>query len=594
MRSDHEKEYKGEGSDEKLKASKQRETSQVDSLLAGTTLPTKDDILMYIRGSYEILCRDSGDREGVAYSDAFDEQRRAFTFRQIELNRLSRLVSEMHARVDADGRLVPLTDENIEDNHRDNTHQPAQPRQPQNDQLFFDHIFDEQPEENDHDAIEQIIRQQEQEASLVIKRALQSRYKNIPCKDLRLIPITVNPPSPRRGLLTLRRICCAVVAVATAFVSVMIRSLPSYNIRNDDERYIILQQNNLLNDPSSAMQGSTFTIPVEKLLNSIAKVTLPAQPIASQTDIKMHSLSNPAWTTAWTKQSSSGVLLVPSLPLSLLLGSNDLSFDQKCSWRNLHVPSCFSDKLNDQCAFQSEVPPSYCFRGVHDDLIGEVQLAQVINLGQSLARNTSLTNHFDIHYETNRLPSSIIRSLQKLLVHNYQMPPNIRPAAFRIYVTAPSNGDVSYVSKSGAVIQQHPMLRLINRKLYLRWLSAKEHRNKKLWPLSLFRWEKKDMYIADPCRVMADFDASERFQVHTSIYLTEDYTGGAMLFVDNDSSEGLKTIWKLLRRGRKLQRGLAVAGRLGRVIVSSGDNQRCMLPVQQGVRAVVQIWWGCD
>ena len=76
----------------------------------------------------------------------------------------------------------------------------------------------------------------------------------------------------------------------------------------------------------------------------------------------------------------------------------------------------------------------------------------------------------------------------------------------------------------------------------------------------------------------------------TSIFLSgdDDYSGGASLFVDDhiDNSNPKK----------KIRRGVVIDRTKGRVLVSTGgiENRRCRFPTKKGIRAVLQIWWGCD
>jgi len=89
---------------------------------------------------------------------------------------------------------------------------------------------------------------------------------------------------------------------------------------------------------------------------------------------------------------------------------------------------------------------------------------------------------------------------------------------------------------------------------------------------------------------MADLEADPRFAIHTSVFLSNgaglDFRGGVAMYVDDHSSNHGNP-------RRKIQRGVTIDGSRGRLIVSTGglENQRCRLPVREGVRAALQIWW---
>jgi hypothetical protein len=72
---------------------------------------------------------------------------------------------------------------------------------------------------------QQWIEQEEREASAAIARAVQRyREQGVADGDLRLI--MVRPENGERTNFTFRRICCAVLAVVTAFICIMLQALP--------------------------------------------------------------------------------------------------------------------------------------------------------------------------------------------------------------------------------------------------------------------------------------------------------------------------------------------------------------------------------
>lgn len=103
--------------------------------------------------------------------------------------------------------------------------------------------------------------------------------------------------------------------------------------------------------------------------------------------------------------------------------------------------------------------------------------------------------------------------------------------------------------------------------------------------------------------IMNDMAFSKDFEYLTSVFISgeKDFSGGNMVFADydvtteeegekpgstNDSSENINN-------NNKLERGLVVDGSLGRTVISSGglENKRCVLPIREGIRVVLQVWW---
>lgn len=90
---------------------------------------------------------------------------------------------------------------------------------------------------------------------------------------------------------------------------------------------------------------------------------------------------------------------------------------------------------------------------------------------------------------------------------------------------------------------------------------------------------------------MADLQVDPSFAIHTTVFLSTgadwDFRGGVSLYVDDHKSNN--------NARKKIQKGVTVDGSRGRVVVSTGglENRRCRLPVREGIRASLQIWWNC-
>jgi hypothetical protein len=176
------------------------------------------------------------------------------------------------------------------------------------------------------------------------------------------------------------------------------------------------------------------------------------------------------------------------------------------------------------------------------------------------------------------------------------MPGTVAPVAFRVNAAAPMDADS--VPIYGIHAASHPLVRLLNRTNYLLWMEDALRRNQHVakyyytslpWPFRMPLSSTK----RDTCNLMADTQADERFQVLTSIFLSNgagsDYRGGTELIVDPDDD------FVTGRNQKKIRRGLTIDGARGRLLVSSGglENRRCRLPIHAGIRATLQIWWGC-
>ncbi|GKZ01442.1 hypothetical protein MPSEU_001095000 [Mayamaea pseudoterrestris] len=567
---------------------------QVDHLLSRKNL-SDENVLSYFLQGFDGDSQLEETNDGHLDHQFYQNQIERFCDRKRELNRLEEQLSLGRARIHDDGRLLPFQedDENIPENRQideDPNHPPFVANLPNvnNRMMMFPLFLDNGNNDDMHDREQreaQFLRQQQQEAAQAIRRVLLTRYKDAPYSKLEL----VQPPQPtpqRTTDLTLRRICYAVLVVAGAFVATMVRALPStfdtgtvskgiHHARGDDE--------NLM----------------DRLLHTVASVRLPDQHIAECFSLQDRNTRYP-WPFQWLKDCSNGVLLVPSLQQSTWHYSNDLTWFRPCTWKNSGPPSCFNVGVTASNAYplnnnKTVNDVKQCVRGVHDKLLTKEEIAKVISLGKDLSRNKRRAEPFQIHFsDIDRLPSSLVITLRRLLINIYEMPKSIRPVAFRIHASAPLNGDTSFTTKAGTVTQ-HPLARLLHRQRNYENNASTIVSWPWSWFVGMIASRGRATTNVDACRVLSDHQVDERLQLLTSIYLTDDYSGGSMLFVD-DTSDNCKWWWwwrwRRTCRG-PIRRGLAVIGQLGRVVVSSGDNSRCQLPVRHGIRAILQVWWSC-
>jgi hypothetical protein len=135
-------------------------------------------------------------------------------------------------------------------------------------------------------------------------------------------------------------------------------------------------------------------------------------------------------------------------------------------------------------------------------------------------------------------------------------------------------------------------------KVMQKWIQPIYQKHIKTSLISLlfppFSMKTSVLLTSDPCLLVSDLELNPEYQVQTTIFLAdkgsnEDYTGGTAFFIQEKE-------WNVHRRWRrryKVQRGLAVDGLKGRIIVSTGgyENLHCYLPLKAGVKAALQVWW---
>jgi hypothetical protein len=84
--------------------------------------------------------------------------------------------------------------------------------------------------------------------------------------------------------------------------------------------------------------------------------------------------------------------------------------------------------------------PKKCFRGVHDNVVTDVEVDNALRMGNSLIVDGG--DHFDIHYEISfleqRVPS-ILDKLRDILRDQYNVS-GIRPVAYRVNTVGPMDG----------------------------------------------------------------------------------------------------------------------------------------------------------
>jgi len=257
-----------------------------------------------------------------------------------------------------------------------------------------------------------------------------------------------------------------------------------------------------------------------------------------------------------------------------------------------------------------------CFRGIHDDFVGRLEIDAALKMGDFLIRNGG--DHFDIHYDSRYLQTipSIIKKVTCLLETTYlkqrehsqkatsygeclksnsATTGNLRPVAFRVLTTGPMDGHNVKLKqgKGDKMIMYLTHSTALNESNYLSWVLKNRKHNDKARYQSYYRpWFYRLQPKRETCDLKFDLQTDSRFCIQTSLYLTngagEDYWGGTDLFVDDHPSN-------FENPSRRIARGTSIDGTEGRLVVSSGgfENLQCRLPTRSGFRSVLQIWWEC-
>ncbi len=295
------------------------------------------------------------------------------------------------------------------------------------------------------------------------------------------------------------------------------------------------------------------------------------------------------------------------------------SAQQQCDMQDIHSKeSPGQSNENDQSEQPTTCPTrrnlNRCFRGVHDNFVGDGEIHQALAMGDFFAENGG--DHFDVYQNVgvlNRMVPSIVKKVGNLLSTAYLSPQlqntkesaeneqpwtktsNIRPVAFRILTTGPMDGhDVKLKQEKGDKMTMYlTQSTALNEAKYLNWvLKSRKHNDKALYQSYYLPWFYRLAPKRETCDLKFDMQADSRFCVQTSLFLTDgagvDYRGGTNLFVDDHPSN-------FRNPSHRIARGLSIDGSKGRLIVSSGglENLRCRFPTRAGFRTVLQIWWDC-
>jgi hypothetical protein len=531
---------------------------------------TDQDIVAFSNDEKDLrpVSLDAQELEYLAQVEAYRDKRK-------EIQELKRKLRIGEAIIDDDGNLVPVPNPPLPPGVRLPAPPPPRPN---------NGMGDIPPPAADNEEVDQQwVEQEEREAAAAIARAVE-RYREQGVADGELRLLRVRPEDGERTNFTFRRICCAVLAVVTAFICIMLQALP-------------------------LMRTEPRPNPVfDKLMSELLHVKHMAQ--HSLECPGLHRESNMSWSHRLLEfagymsstDCSDGVLHIPAPSVFINQFVKSDSVEEmtmlepfvtngvSVSWfMPCQVPpevqsSCYPGVPGVDAGVCSAASSNLCFRGVHDDFILEHDVEYALGMGSQLIQNGG--DHFDIHYDTTHLEQwipNVVTKLKHLLEDTYHVHESLDPVAFRVSAAVPIDGD------GVPIYASNNLTPILNRTNYINWFVKSSRRNE-LADSSL-PWPFRTKPARDTCNLMADMEADPRFAVHTTVFLSdgagEEYRGGATLYVDHHPSNS--------NPRRKIRRGVTIDGSQGRVVVSTGglENRRCRLPTRAGVRAALQIWWGC-
>jgi hypothetical protein len=529
-------------------------TYDIDAMLEQPDL-TKEDVLNYLQG------------RPTRHKIELDPATLAYRQRRVELQDLIQQYHQGQARIDQDGRLTTTPPTPPE--------HPLPPLQPLHPPVEPERAWRQE---------------QGQLAAATIARAIE-RYQaqGVDLNDLQLVRLPLEPPTANDPPHpTLRRICFAVLAVVTAFLCILFQTLPLFQktpsiiLNPDPILEHIAHVKPLLKHLAECPNGhrNDTRTRYEQLMHYIPGHDYIQTRLVNQTPIVDCSM---------------GVVHIPTLseivqdfwrsdsPQELLLMEPMVIRGVQMSWWFPCSPMVHAQDSN---ASSTRACLDRCFRGVHDNVLSDQQITQIIQVGSTLiqAGHDHMDIHMEVFYLKKRL-SSTVHTLRTFLRDNYGI--QVEPVAFRIQAVAPMDGTGVPLYKAHS---SNPLVQLIHRSHYLEYMDRAQDQND-LARYSL-PWPFRVMPKRDTCHLMADMEADPQFAVHTTVFLSEgagdDFRGGMALYVDDHPSNR--------HARRKIQRGLLVDGTPGRLLVSTGgvENRRCRLPMRAGIRAALQVWWNFE
>jgi hypothetical protein len=370
---------------------------------------TKEDIAAFIRGV-------------VDAPDDVDPHEQAYNARRREIREQAAHVASGDFEIDEDMRLVP-------------TPRPTPPGIPLP-PLGPGHPAPPHPADNEEEERRWLEREDHEAAEAVARAVRRYRQGGVPEEDFVLIRIA--PRQQNTVNFTFRRICFAVLAVVTAFVCIMLQTLPLVrsvkhkNLEFDSLMSELLQVRDFYkhvshchglhrrDSHSSRMQSLLEKIKGHGAIVNCADGVLhiPAKHLLFD---RLHDVSTTQDDYDALEPYLNGVNVSWFLPCRAPEDAEPIS-------------QCFPGSNTSAC----NAGANACFRGVHDNLVASEEVDNVLQLGAHLIEAGG--DHNEIYHKasllSNRIPS-VVNILKGLLHNQYNLEGQWDPVAFRISVALP-------------------------------------------------------------------------------------------------------------------------------------------------------------
>jgi hypothetical protein len=404
---------------------------QVEQLLVRTDL-VEPDIAAFLSGG-NLPANDDLNEDVVR-----TKMRSDFHQRRSEIRGLSEQLKSGEARIDEDGRLVPTEPPRPP---RANLPPPPPPRRNNNDNMF-----------------EQLLQ-------------ADAQAMNGNPGGGAIFPEELGNEEGGGANLTFRRICFAVLAVVTAFVCVILQTLPLMQYSeavdpNFDQLLHELLHVKFLKEhlrycpqldrqppplpPFNMKTVRSYRFWQERVWQALGLfsgancddgvVHIPAKHVISNSIL--HSSLEEA---ALLEPFHHGVDKIWNIPcynppnFESKIGGEVTTPISRCypGWNSSSHPHKIDAQKECPNTDSATSPTSHCFRGVHDDVISKYEVDQTLRLGNSLILNGG--DHFDVHYDVSHLNQripSVVTKLERLLHERYNQS-QFQPVAFRVQTAGP-------------------------------------------------------------------------------------------------------------------------------------------------------------
>lgn len=411
---------------------------------------TEQDVLDYCQGRPVRPLDENSPQSLLADQQAIYRRRRK------QIAYLLKNLKTGDARVDADGRLVPVLDPMAPPAIA----LPPPPPAARDPPLWLD-----QDEED-----REWIAQGEREAADALQRMRQRwRDEGVPAEDVELVRI---PPDDNQANLTFRRVCYAVLAVVGCFTAIMLQTLPlSYPTSSDKDTYLGELLNLKTIERHLAMcpqlhRNENLTQwdhlaeylgrPIDDCADGVVQIPSPRQLLEKV--VAARSIDKPM-----TNLALSGINVSWFFDCHAIDGQPSVAetMVENASTSNDPPDTCTANEHGNQC-----------FRGIHDDFLSSNEVNTALELGARLILDGG--DHHDIYSAATKVPEKLQIIVDKIQTHlrdSYFIRDKVRPVAFRIGAEGPMDGTGIPSSRLGLTNSLPRPVKLLNLTNYVQYVG---------------------------------------------------------------------------------------------------------------------------